>query len=146
MPATVIRWATFWRPSNLLNPRKDRGHQVVMNGNEALAYGLIAAGVRFGAAYPITPWSEIMELLRRELPKYGGTFVQCEDEIASALHGHWRGLGGARRGHRFQRSGHLAQNRSASAGPSWPKCRWSLSMSSAAALPPACRPASSNPT
>jgi 2-oxoglutarate ferredoxin oxidoreductase subunit alpha len=57
--------------------------KIVMNGNEALAYGLIAAGVRFGAGYPITPWSDIMELLRRELPKYGGTFVQCEDEIAS---------------------------------------------------------------
>lgn len=57
--------------------------QVVMHGNEALAYGLIAAGVRFGAGYPITPWSDIMELLRRELPKYGGTFVQCEDEIAA---------------------------------------------------------------
>jgi 2-oxoglutarate/2-oxoacid ferredoxin oxidoreductase subunit alpha len=62
--------------------RRDRS-QVVMSGNEALAYGLIAAGVRFGAGYPITPWSDIMELLRRELPKYGGTFVQCEDEIAS---------------------------------------------------------------
>ena len=62
--------------------KKDR-HQIVMNGNEALGYGLIAAGVRFGAGYPITPWSDIMELLRRELPKYGGTFVQCEDEIAS---------------------------------------------------------------
>jgi 2-oxoglutarate ferredoxin oxidoreductase subunit alpha len=54
-----------------------------MTGNEALGYGIIAAGVRFGAGYPITPWSDIMELLRRELPKYGGTFVQCEDEIAS---------------------------------------------------------------
>jgi 2-oxoglutarate ferredoxin oxidoreductase subunit alpha len=63
--------------------KKDR-HQVVMNGNEALAYGLIAAGVRFGAGYPITPWSDIMEILRRELPKYGGSFIQCEDEIASA--------------------------------------------------------------
>src|SRR5262245_21456254 len=62
--------------------KKDRP-QVVMNGNEALAFGLIAAGVRFGAGYPITPWSDVMELLRRELPKYGGTFVQCEDEIAS---------------------------------------------------------------
>jgi len=62
--------------------KKDRP-QVVTNGNEALAYGLIAAGVRFGAAYPITPWSDVMELLRRELPKYGGTFVQCEDEIAA---------------------------------------------------------------
>jgi 2-oxoglutarate ferredoxin oxidoreductase subunit alpha len=62
--------------------KKDR-HQVVMNGNEAMAYGLIAAGVRFGAGYPITPWSDIMELLRRELPKYGGTFMQTEDEIAA---------------------------------------------------------------
>jgi 2-oxoglutarate ferredoxin oxidoreductase subunit alpha len=63
--------------------QKRAGQQVVMTGNEALAWGLIAAGVRFGAGYPITPWSDIMELLRRELPKYGGTFVQCEDEIAS---------------------------------------------------------------
>ncbi len=57
--------------------------QVVMNGNEALAFGLLAAGVRFGAAYPITPWSDVMEMLRRELPKYGGIFVQCEDEISA---------------------------------------------------------------
>ena len=63
--------------------RKRGADQVVTSGNEALAYGLIAAGVRFGAGYPITPWSDIMELLRRELPKYGGSFIQCEDEIAS---------------------------------------------------------------
>ncbi len=62
--------------------KRDRS-QVVMNGNEAMAYGLIAAGVRFGAGYPITPWSDIMEALRRELPKYGGTFMQTEDEIAA---------------------------------------------------------------
>lgn len=66
-----------------LEGQKRSGRQVVMNGNDALAYGLIAAGVRFGAGYPITPWSDIMELLRRELPKYGGMFIQCEDEIAS---------------------------------------------------------------
>jgi 2-oxoglutarate ferredoxin oxidoreductase subunit alpha len=66
-----------------MEAQKKEGQQVVMNGNEALGYGLIAAGVRFGAGYPITPWSDVMELLRRELPKYGGTFVQCEDEIAS---------------------------------------------------------------
>ena len=63
--------------------QKRDGQQVVMNGNEALGYGLIAAGVRFGAGYPITPWTDVMELLRRELPKYGGSFIQCEDEIAS---------------------------------------------------------------
>src|SRR5436309_3522410 len=75
--------------------QKRSSPQVVMNGNEALGYGLIAAGIRFGAGYPITPWSDIMELLRRELPKYGGTFIQCEDEIASismALGGSYRGL------------------------------------------------------
>jgi 2-oxoglutarate ferredoxin oxidoreductase subunit alpha len=62
---------------------KEGRAQVVMTGNEAIAYAAVAAGIRFGAAYPITPSSEIMEILRHELPKYGGTFVQCEDEIAS---------------------------------------------------------------
>ncbi|MES2694705.1 MAG: 2-oxoacid:acceptor oxidoreductase subunit alpha [Verrucomicrobiota bacterium] len=57
--------------------------QVTLDGNAALAYGLIAAGVRHGAGYPITPWSSIMETLRAEFPKYGGLFVQCEDEIAA---------------------------------------------------------------
>lgn len=57
--------------------------QVTLDGNVALAYGLLAAGVRHGAGYPITPWSSIMETLRTELPKYGGIFVQCEDEIAA---------------------------------------------------------------
>ncbi len=73
----LLKTYQFYAPEG-----KDR-HQVVMNGNEALGFGLIAAGVRFGAGYPITPWSDIMELLRRELPKYGGAFIQCEDEIAS---------------------------------------------------------------
>ncbi len=54
-----------------------------MNGNQAIAYGLLTAGVRFGSAYPITPWSLVMELLRTELPKYGGIFLQAEDEIAA---------------------------------------------------------------
>ena len=57
--------------------------QVTMDGNMAVAYGLIAAGVRHGAGYPITPWSSIMETLRAEFPKYNGLFVQCEDEIAA---------------------------------------------------------------
>ncbi|MCS7049112.1 MAG: 2-oxoacid:acceptor oxidoreductase subunit alpha [Verrucomicrobiae bacterium] len=63
-------------------PRGDRP-RVVMDGNQALAYGAIAAGIRFGAGYPITPWSTIMETLRAELPKYGGIFVQAEDELAA---------------------------------------------------------------
>ncbi|HEV3391924.1 MAG TPA: 2-oxoacid:acceptor oxidoreductase subunit alpha [Chthoniobacterales bacterium] len=57
--------------------------QITMDGNTALAFGLIAGGVRFGAGYPITPWSSVMEILRQQLPKYGGIFVQAEDELAS---------------------------------------------------------------
>ena len=80
-------------------PSEDTGGraQVTMDGNQALAYGLIAAGVRHGAAYPITPWTTVMEILRAELPKYGGLFVQCEDEIGAVS----MALG-------FSYSGHLA--------------------------------------
>jgi len=58
--------------------------QVTMDGNTAIVLGLLTGGVRHGAGYPITPWSTIMEMLRSQLPKYGGTFVQAEDEIAAA--------------------------------------------------------------
>ena len=64
-------------------PRASGRAQITMDGNQALAYGLIAGGVRYGAGYPITPWSSVMEILRSELPKYGGIFVQAEDELAS---------------------------------------------------------------
>lgn len=53
------------------------------DGNTMLALGLIAGGCRYGAGYPITPWTTIMEQLRSELPKYGGMFIQCEDELAA---------------------------------------------------------------
>lgn len=57
--------------------------QRLVQGNEACAYAALYAGCRFYAGYPITPSSEIMELMARELPHYGGTFIQMEDEIAS---------------------------------------------------------------
>src|ERR1700719_593634 len=57
--------------------------QITMDGNTALAFGLIAAGARYGAGYPITPWSSVMEVLRTQLPKYGGIFVQAEDELGA---------------------------------------------------------------
>jgi len=50
-------------------PRASGRAQLTMDGNQALAYGLIAGGVRFGAGYPITPWSSVMETLRRETAK-----------------------------------------------------------------------------
>ena len=53
------------------------------DGNTMIGLGLIAGGCRYGAGYPITPWSTIMEQLRSELPKYGGMFIQTEDELAA---------------------------------------------------------------
>ena len=55
----------------------------LMQGNDAIGWGAIAAGCRFYAGYPITPSTEVAELLARELPKVGGKFIQMEDEIAS---------------------------------------------------------------
>src|SRR5947208_1945489 len=54
-----------------------------MNGNQAFGYEWIAPGLRYGAGYRITPWSSVMATLRRELPKYGGIFVQAEDELGA---------------------------------------------------------------
>ena len=75
----------------------EAGHskRLSTDGNTMLGLGLIAAGVRYGAGYPITPWSSIMELLRRELPKYGGVFMQAEDELAAVA----IALGAAYAGH-----------------------------------------------
>ena len=55
----------------------------LMQGNEAIGWGAIAAGCRFYAGYPITPSTEVAEILARELPKVGGKFIQMEDESAS---------------------------------------------------------------
>ena len=55
----------------------------VMYGNKAIAEGAIAAGCRFYAGYPITPSTEIAEILSDRLPEVDGVFVQMEDEIAS---------------------------------------------------------------
>lgn len=57
---------------------------VVMQGDEACARGAILAGCRFFAGYPITPATDIAEVMAAKLPKVGGTFIQMEDEISSA--------------------------------------------------------------
>lgn len=71
------RYYAFMTPDETGEP------QVTMDGNTAIVLGLLTGGVRFGAGYPITPWSTIMEMLRSQLPKYGGIFVQAEDELAA---------------------------------------------------------------
>ncbi len=55
----------------------------LLQGNEAIVEGAIAAGCRFFAGYPITPATEIAEGMSVKLPIVDGTFVQMEDEIGS---------------------------------------------------------------
>lgn len=55
----------------------------LMQGDEACAEGAIAAGCDFFAGYPITPATEIAEVIAHRLPQVGGIFIQMEDEIAS---------------------------------------------------------------
>ncbi|MDX2427350.1 MAG: 2-oxoacid:acceptor oxidoreductase subunit alpha [Xanthomonadales bacterium] len=54
-----------------------------ITGNEAAGLGAIRGGIRFVAAYPITPATELLEWLATSLPKVGGVLVQAEDELAS---------------------------------------------------------------
>jgi 2-oxoglutarate ferredoxin oxidoreductase subunit alpha len=63
--------------------KKSNNRTHMMSGNEACVEAALLAGVRFYAGYPITPSSEIAELMAAKLPKLGGKFIQMEDEIAS---------------------------------------------------------------
>jgi 2-oxoglutarate ferredoxin oxidoreductase subunit alpha len=58
------------------------GPKLVSDGNEMCAAGALFSGCQFFGGYPITPSSEIMQFLNREIWKYGGAMLQCEDEIA----------------------------------------------------------------
>jgi 2-oxoglutarate ferredoxin oxidoreductase subunit alpha len=60
-----------------------QGRPVLLQGNEAMVEGALAAGCSFFAGYPITPATEISEAMSVKLPALGGTFIQMEDEIAS---------------------------------------------------------------
>ncbi len=63
--------------------KKLSGKTLFIQGDAACAYGALYAGCNFFGGYPITPASEIAELLALELPKVGGYAIQMEDEIAS---------------------------------------------------------------
>lgn len=64
---------------------KGNGHDHwIITGNQAAGLGALWGGIRFVAAYPITPATEILEWLSPALSKVGGTLVQAEDELASA--------------------------------------------------------------
>jgi 2-oxoglutarate/2-oxoacid ferredoxin oxidoreductase subunit alpha len=63
--------------------KKKAQKEKLLQGNEAIVEGALRAGCRFFAGYPITPATEISELLSVKLPQMDGTFIQMEDEIAS---------------------------------------------------------------
>jgi len=69
---------------------------VLLNGDEAIGMGALAAGCRFYAGYPITPATDVMEYLTGRIDEYGGKVVQAEDEL-SAIN---MALGAARAGAR----------------------------------------------
>lgn len=74
----------------------DGKQKLFIIGNDAIGLGAIAAGCRFMPAYPITPASEIMEYLIKRLPKFGGTVIQTEDEIAAVTMAIGANYGGVR--------------------------------------------------
>lgn len=61
----------------------EKADRVVLNGNQAVVAGALEARCEFFAGYPITPASDIMEAMAKELPQVGGTFLQAEDEMAA---------------------------------------------------------------
>ena len=67
--------------SNYLNRFANRSY--FMQGDEAVVYGSLYAGCDFFAGYPITPASEIAEVMAAELPHVNGYYIQMEDELAS---------------------------------------------------------------
>jgi len=67
---------------NYLNEVENIDDQIVINGNEAVAMGAIAAGMQFTAIYPMTPTSGILVPLAKYQEKYGFVYRQPEDEIA----------------------------------------------------------------
>jgi 2-oxoglutarate ferredoxin oxidoreductase subunit alpha len=71
------------RPPALALPTAAPASRWLLSGNEAAGCGALRGGVRFVAAYPITPATELLEWMAPALARLGGTLLQAEDELAS---------------------------------------------------------------
>jgi len=69
-------------PRRLALPRPSTARKLLADGNDICAAAAIFAGCQFFGGYPITPSTEVMQFLGRELWRYGGAVLQAEDEIA----------------------------------------------------------------
>lgn len=81
--AGLARAKEYLRENNIKNVHIAEDERWLITGNEAVALGAVRGGVRFAAAYPITPATEVLEWLSSGLPKVGGALVQAEDELSS---------------------------------------------------------------
>ncbi len=63
--------------------RGDERERWIISGNEAAGLGALRGGIRFVAAYPITPATDLLEWMAPNLQRMGGALVQAEDELAS---------------------------------------------------------------
>ena len=59
------------------------GEKILMKGNEVIAEAALRAGCRYYFGYPITPQTEIAHYFAKKMPRYGGTFIQAESEVAA---------------------------------------------------------------
>ncbi len=98
------------------------GSKLIMSGNEAIGLGALAAGCRFFSGYPITPATEIMEWMAKELPKFGGKMIQCEDEIAAINYALGASFGGVK-------------SMTATSGPGFSLMQEAIGLASMAELP-----------
>ncbi len=71
--------------SFVITPPKEGEKYIPLSGNQAIALGAVAGGVRFATYYPITPATELGEFLKKILPQFGGKAEQTSSEIA-AIH------------------------------------------------------------
>ena len=118
----------------------ETGQPRLLQGNEAVVEGALYAGCRFFAGYPITPATEISEVMSWRLPAVDGTFIQMEDEIASMGAVIGASLGGGQGHDRHQRPGLLVDAGKPGLRRAWPKFPASSSTSCGAGLPPGCPP------
>ncbi|MCF6233379.1 MAG: 2-oxoacid:acceptor oxidoreductase subunit alpha [Rhodobacteraceae bacterium] len=81
--AGMAQAAGFGRSYALKTPPPKTAKRWLITGNEAVGLGALRAGVRFAAAYPITPATEVLEYLAPALAEIGGALVQAEDELSS---------------------------------------------------------------
>ena len=83
LEAGIAAAADIDGPPKLVHGNGHSAGRWLISGNEAAGYGAIRGGVRFVAAYPITPATELLEWMAPALSAVGGTLVQAEDELAS---------------------------------------------------------------